>query len=322
MTAPDKNHFSSAPQILSSAHPNFALCKYWGKSNTRDNTPSVPSLSITLDSLSTDTTISQSEHDNAVLNGHSDERIITHIDRLRASYPLPPVAIHTQNNFPTAAGLASSASGFAALVTGLNHAFSWNLTREKLSELARQASASAARSIFGGFVGLKGPDYTAYQVAPAEHWDLSVVIAITSTAEKRISSMEGMQLSAKTSPYYRTWVESAEADYQQAERAVEARDFQSLAEVSERSCFKMHAVMQTTQPALLYWNAATVHAMHTVMDLRQSGTPVFFTIDAGPQLKAVCESSAAASVARSLQDVPGVIETRTVGLGEGARIIS
>ncbi|MEM7216836.1 MAG: diphosphomevalonate decarboxylase [Pseudomonadota bacterium] len=313
-------------EVESIACSNIALTKYWGKSHLGINAPATPSLSLTLEGLNSLTTVKQHSIDQFQLNGESirssgisDIRFA--IEAIDSSLNFPPICVSSANNFPTSAGLASSASGFAALVTALNHAFNWNLSPTELSGLARRGSASAARSMFGGFVSLTGPDYLARQIAPPEHWNLQVVIAITSRDAKKISSTEGMQLSAKTSPYYANWVESAQDDFDQAVQAVERKDFQSLAEASERSCLKMHAVMQTTQPALIYWNAATMSAMHTIAKMRDSGTPVFFTIDAGPQVKAVCEPSAVASVEAELKSIPGVLETRTVGLGQGARIV-
>ena len=314
--------------MRASAHPNIALVKYWGKQDAQQNFPAVPSLSITLDRLEAQTQVSESVRDSFVLDGvdrsgdRQDLKLNRFLTYVRAHHDVPPVHIESSNNFPTAAGLASSAAGFAALVTALNELCDLKLTNVQLSSLARVGSASAARSILGGFVGLAAPQFTAIQVAEASHWPLHVVVAITDTSKKSVSSTQGMAISASTSPYYQNWLESAQADYDKAQAAIINQDFARLAEVSEHSCLKMHAVMQSSQPALLYWNAASVACMHAITQMRQRGTDVFFTIDAGPQIKAVCTEQSIAEVTATLSELPGVVRTEQVTLGSAARLIS
>ena len=126
-----------------------------------------------------------------------------------------------------------------------------------------------------------------------------------------------MKTSEETSPYYDAWVSSTADDYEAALSAIAERDFEQLAELSESSCLKMHGVMQSSLPAMIYWRPATLSCIHAVRELRSSGTPVFFTIDAGPQVKAVCLPDAVDQVANELAAIPGVISTHTVGLGAG-----
>ena len=234
----------------------------------------------------------------------------------------------SRNNFPTAAGLASSASGFAALVHAGARALGLNLSLGEQSVLARRCSGSAARSIFGGYVEwahgklADGTDSVAHPLLDAQAWPLRVAVAITSTAAKQVGSTEGMRRTAETSPYQSAWIDTQEADLSVARNAVLARDFDTLAQISEYSCLKMHALALAAQPGLLYWNGATVECMHRVRALRQQGVPVFFTVDAGPQLKAVCAPSAIEQVKAALRDVPGVLEVLDTGLGEGARAIA
>ena len=149
---------------------------------------------------------------------------------------------------------------------------------------------------------------------------MEIVVAVTSTAAKEVSSTAGMARSRATSPFYEAWTRSAGADFEAACRAVAARDFDALAEVAEHSCLKLHALMLATRPALLYWNEATVAAIATVRGLRAAGTPVFFTVDAGPQVKAVCAPGASAAVRAALENTPGVLRAVASGLGEGARV--
>lgn len=152
-------------------------------------------------------------------------------------------------------------------------------------------------------------------------WPLRVVVAVTATGPKAVGSTEGMALTERTSPYYPAWVASSPADLSEARTAVERRDFEALAAVSESSCLKMHGVMMAARPGLIYWNAATVECIRTIRGLRASGVPVFFTVDAGPQVKAVCLPDAFDQVRRELASVPGVAEVLASGLGDGARLV-
>jgi len=187
------------------------------------------------------------------------------------------------------------------------------------SIFARRASGSAARSIFGGFVGLAGPEWSAAPVLDAAAWPLRVVVAVTAAGRKSVASSAGMRLSM-ASPYYPAWVSSTHDDFDTGLALVGARDFTALAELAEHSCLKMHGLMLATRPGLLYWNAATLACLHRIRELRAEGLPVFFTVDAGPQVKAVCLPEAASAVATALAELPGVIQILEAGLGEGARV--
>ena len=323
-------------QALAQAQPNIALVKYWGKRDARLNLPATGSLSVTLESLWTRTRVvvdSALEADTLAFDGRparpaQTARVGTLLDELRGRAGSTARArVETTNNFPTGAGLASSASGFAALVVAASEAYGLALDAAELSRLARQGSGSAARSIFGGFVEMQrgvspdGHDAHAHPLLAAEAWPLEVVIAITSTAEKAVGSTEGMTRTALTSPYYDAWVRSSDADIAAARVAVAARDFEALAGVSERSCLRMHALALSAEPALVYWNGTTVEAMRRIRDLRGAGTAAFFTIDAGPQVKAVCEPADAQRVADALREIPGVVQVLRSALGAGARLI-
>jgi diphosphomevalonate decarboxylase len=240
---------------------------------------------------------------------------------LRGNYDVPPLNIKSQNNFPTAAGLASSASGFAALVTAINGHCDLGMSDRQRAEYARRASGSAARSIYGGFVGLCGPDWIAEPLLPAADWPLKVVVAITDESRKSVSSSTGMQISAATSPFYQSWLSSTASDYQNAVETLAEKDFSRLAGLAESSCLKMHGVMQSSDPAMIYWRPATLACIHAVQALRENGIQVFFTIDAGPQVKAVCTADALETVATTLAELPGVLSTHCAGLGDGAKLL-
>jgi diphosphomevalonate decarboxylase len=306
------------------AHPNIALIKYWGKASGEGNVPATPSLSITLGALATTTTVSDAEVDRFELDEQpvADPKVARCLTNLRRRYAVPPLMIRSQNDFPTAAGLASSASGFAALITAIDAHCGLNLSAEERSDYARQASGSAARSIYGGFVALRGPHWHGQTLASAEDWPLQVVIAIATSEAKAVSSSDGMKRSAATSPYYPAWVTSTLDDFNAALPLVAARDFAGLADLAEFSCLKMHGLMLSSRPGLIYWNPTTLACIHLVRELRRSGLPVFFTVDAGPQVKAICLPEAAPAVADALADVHGVREVLISGLGEGAAVVT
>lgn len=316
------------------AGANFALIKYWGKADARLNVPAVGSISITLDALWSETSVDLDPKlaaDEFSLNGRTrpDEqrKVSTCLDLLRSRARVATRArITSHNNFPTGAGLASSASGFAALVTAGAAALGLPLSPRESSIVARQGSGSAARSMFGGFVEMhagtaaNGLDSFAEPLLDASAWPLEVVIAVTATGEKEVGSSSGMVRSAASSPYYPAWVAGQPADLATARTAIEARDFAALADVAEHNCLKMHAAAIAAEPPLVYWNGATVECLHAVRKLRRGGVPVFFTIDAGPQVKAVCAPGARSQVEAALRSVPGVLDLLTSGLGPGAEL--
>jgi diphosphomevalonate decarboxylase len=313
------------------ARSNIALVKYWGKADPVLNTPAVGSISITLDGLWTDTSIHFDPTlaaDRLILDGRERKDQLARVSRCldlvrhKAGTTLAAEVI-SANNFPTGAGLASSASGFAALVGAAAAALGQDWSARELSILARQGSGSAARSIFGGYVEMyrgtaaDGSDSYAEPLASPHDWPLTVFVAITESAEKAVGSGTGMTLSAESSPYYPAWVDSHPADLGIARAAIAERDFATLADVSESSCLKMHAAAMSTAPPLLYWNGATVDCLNRIRELRAAGMPVFFTIDAGPQVKAICLPEAAADLRAALAGLRGVRELIETGLGPG-----
>jgi len=235
--------------------------------------------------------------------------------------------VESVNNFPTSAGLASSASSFACLTLAASRAAGLNMDNNELSLFARMGSGSAARSIYGGFVEMKlgeradGADAVAHPLFPREHWDLTVLIAITSEEKKKTGSTDGMELSRTTSPYYKPWIESSAKDITDMRKAVKEKDFQKVAEIAEFSCLKMHALALASNPGLIYWNGTTIDLMHKVREMRNMGVPVFFTIDAGPQLKAICPSQYAVKVESVLLEQPGVKRIIRTTLGGDATVL-
>lgn len=319
-----------ASSATARAGANIALVKYWGKRDARLNLPAAGSLSITLAALETVTTVtlaSELAADEFCLDGRvAEATAVTRVLDLLRPPAGPRCRVESANNFPTGAGLASSASGYAALVVAAAALFNSQLGRRELSVIARQGSGSAARSLFGGFCEMHageladGQDCRAEGLFEAAHWPLEVVVAITDRGQKAVSSRDGMNRTMATSPYYRAWVETVPGDLALARSAIANRDFDALAAVAEASALKMHASALAASPGLLYWNAATMACLHAVRQLRSGGTPVFFTVDAGPQVKAVCPPEATSRVAETLRNIAGVTEVLRTPLGPGARL--
>lgn len=312
------------------AHPNIALIKYWGKRDLPLNLPAVPSLSLTLGGWSSQTeVIWGAERDEFVLGGavRDDAKVFRTIDRIAAHAGIARRAarVVSRNDFPTGAGLASSASGAAALVVAAAAAMGLSLTVSELSALARQGSGSACRSLHGGFVEWPlgerddGADSVGLPVAPADHWDVRLVVAVVSEAQKATGSTEGMTRSG-SSPYWPAWLALGPELLPVAREAVLRRDLEALGAAMERSTYAMHATMMTAQPPLLYWQPATVALLHEVMALRKRGISAWATMDAGPQVKVLCEARDAEVVQGALR--PHALSVLSHGPGEGARLVS
>jgi diphosphomevalonate decarboxylase len=328
-------HAAMNGRAVATANTNIALVKYWGKRDARLNLPAVGSLSLTLDGLSTRTTVSFDAAlagDALTLNGApADEgarkRVAQFLDLVRALAGKSERAhVESANNFPTAAGLASSASAFAALALAATRAAGLTLEPRELSILARRGSGSAARSLFGGLVQMHrgarddGDDAFAEPIDDAS-WGVRLVIAATSDGPKQTLSTDGMRHTAETSPYFPAWVATSEADLLTARQAIGARDLAALGEVTERSCLTMHASAMAARPAVVYFQGATLDGYHAIQALRRAGTPAWFTCDAGPHVKALTDAAHAEAVEMALARLPGVKRTWLCRPGDAARVI-
>ncbi len=317
------------PGATATAHANIALAKYWGKADTVKNMPAVPSLSLTLDALKTvttvqfDATLTQDSVslDAKEISGKPLQRVQQLLDRVRAEAELTLKArVDSSNSFPTAAGLASSASGFAALAIAARAAagLPWDLSIA--SALARRSSASAARSVYGGYAALELGEEAAVRVVDGEHFPLVLLVAVTESGPKAIGSTEAMQHTRKTSPYYPAWLEHAPKLHAQMLKAVRAADLSSLGPLMEQSCLMMHASMLAAAPAVAYWRPASLAAMQTVRGLRQEGIAAYFTMDAGPHVKVVTEEQSLARVQEELSRTEGVNEVIVCRPGPDASV--
>ncbi|MFO7799925.1 MAG: diphosphomevalonate decarboxylase [Rhodohalobacter sp.] len=323
--------------VTAQAYANIALIKYWGKRSVELNLPAVGSISLTLDALKTTTTLQFDESlesdtlhlDHRNVAGKPLERITQFLDTAVQTGDRPKAKIVSSNSFPTGAGLASSASGFAALAVAVNEAMNLHLTKEELSILARQGSGSAARSIYGGFAEMMcgtslddDQDDFAIQLEDESYWDLRLLIAVTSTDKKETGSTEGMVRTAKSSPFYTGWVESQQADLDEMRRAIKKKNFAKVGELTEHSCFKMHGLAMSGRPPLLYWNGATTEMIHTIWNLRTKGTAAYITMDAGPQVKVLCQPGNSELVKQAMLSVKGVKQIIEAKPGPGAAIVT
>lgn len=315
--------------VTAIAHPNIALVKYWGKRDVALNLPSTSSLSVTLDGFRTRTTLRWgAARDELIVNGRearTDElgRVTRFLDLFDPDRP--PCRIESDNNFPTAAGLASSSSGFAALALAANAASGANLPVAELSAMARRGSGSASRSLWGGWVvwerGARedGADSHGVPLAPPDHWDLKLVVALISGGRKAVGSTEAMIRTQETSPLYPGWVSSSDEDLARARRAVLDRDLSALGAVMEHSALKMHATMLAAHLPIRYWRPETLAALDAVDELRRAGVPAFYTMDAGPNVKVLCLAEHAPRVADTLRAVVG--DALVMGIGGEPRLL-
>ena len=316
-------------QATAIAQPNIALIKYWGKRDIDRNLPAVGSISITLSDLQTKVSVE-------LRDGLSDDILLVNGDENQAMLPRMSACLdkvlgqshvrasmQSHSNFPIAAGLASSASAFAATTVAAAGAANLSLGTQDLARLAGASSGSAARSLYGGFVELKNADdsITLTPLCDVDSWPLQVVVAITQTGPKATGSTEAMEISRETSPFYDNWVAQQEYDLEAARAAIDRRDFAQLATIAEHNCLKMHSVMWASRPPMVFWNAATMRCLQTVRRLQGEGHQVFFTIDAGPQVKAVCLPADVDAVSQALAETSGVQEIMTTGLGSAARLV-
>lgn len=285
------------------AHTNIALIKYWGKADGKLIIPMNNSLSVSLDKFYTETEVtfdSDYPADQLILNGKEanekeTKKIQSYMDIVREIAGTDLHArIDSQNFVPTAAGLASSASAYAALATACNEALQLNLSDKDLSRLARRGSGSASRSIFGGFAEWeKGHDDETSYAHPidADHWEdeLSMIFVVINNQSKKVSSRSGMSLTRDTSRFYQYWLDHVDEDIKEAKQAIEAKDFKQLGEVIEANGLRMHATNLGSQPPFTYLVQESYDAMAIVHECRKMGVPCYFTMDAGPNVKVLVE---------------------------------
>lgn len=315
------------------AFANIAFIKYWGN---RDNTLRLPSnstLSMNLDGLYSRTTVSFQPSlplDELIINGREVtgpglDRISYILDIIRGMANIHERAeVMSENNFPSGAGIASSASAFAALALAGSNAAGLKLSEPELSRLARRGSGSASRSIPGGFVewqaGTGDEDSFAFSIAEPDYWDLVDCVAIVSAAHKKTGSTEGHSI-AGTSPLQAARVADAARRLEICRKAILERDFHAFASIVELDSDMMHAVMMTSTPALHYWKPASLEVMNCVRGWRMEGIPACYTVDAGPNIHVICPETEAQIVEKRLRDIQGVANVLVARAGGPAKIV-
>jgi diphosphomevalonate decarboxylase len=312
------------------AHSNIALIKYWGRSGSHDpklNIPLNDTVSMTKYGLSdgihlqTQTTIEFSaeyEDDsicvgNEILTGRHRERIVSLVDQLRTlakvDYKFNMVS---QNDFPTQAGLASSASAFAALTMAAADALGLHFSKKELSQFARLGSGSAARSIHGGFVycfaGNSHESSYAEPICNRDCFDMNAVIAVVDEGKKDVTSDQGHFL-APTSPFNEIRIQMSQQQAPAIRTLILENDFDQVGQMAEANCLHMHTVMMTSQPSLFYWQPITLRIIKSIQKFRDQGFPCYFTIDAGPNVHCLCQSKNLNELQRLIEKIEGVKKT-------------
>ncbi len=315
------------------AHPNIAFIKYWGNRDDELRLPANPSLSMNLGDLHTTTTVVFDEglgRDEVIIDGRLAEgaargRVSTHLNLVRRQAGRWAAArVVSRSNFPAGVGIASSASAFAALTVAACAAAGLDLTEAELSALARRGSGSACRSLPGGYtrwvMGRGNATSFAHSIAPASHWELRDLVVVVSREHKAVGSSRGHGL-AVSSPLHAARLLAVPAMLAACKRALLARDLEAMGVLIEEDTVMMHAVMMTSRPALYYWAPATMRVIQAVQSWRAAGLPVYFTIDAGPNVHLICEAGDAAQVEARARALPGVLEVLVSGPGGPARLV-
>ncbi|MEE8823828.1 homoserine kinase [Lentilactobacillus sunkii] len=325
---------SSDNVVTAVAHTNIALIKYWGKRDANLIIPYTGSLSLTLDQFYTETSVNFDQNldrdevsiDDQSAANNSWQRVHDFLEIVREKSGTHLNAkVVSHNHVPTAAGLASSASAFAALAAAASKAAGMNLNNQELSILARRGSGSACRSIFGGFVewqrGTDDADSYAVPINTPHLNDIRVVALTIEKHQKPISSRRGMALSVTTSPYYPTWVKVVESDLQSIKSAINQDDFTRFGTISELNAMRMHALTLSSDPDFLYFNGRTLDAMNEVKRLRHSGVECYYTIDAGPNVKVICQTKNVKEITTTFSKLFGPDKVTVAQPGPGIKYL-
>lgn len=300
------------------AHTNIALVKYWGKKDQDLIIPQTDSLSLTLNEFYTTTTVNFDNHltsdlvaiDQHILSKKEAQKVVHVLDIVRQLSGIKSFArVDSINHVPTAAGLASSASAFAALAGAASTAAGLNLSSRDLSRLARRGSGSATRSIYGGLVEWqKGTDDDSSFAQPVlENVDfpIEMLAVLVDTKKKKVSSRSGMQSSVETSPYYDAWRQVVANDMVAIKKAIKAKDIDQIGHISEENALRMHALTFSADPGFTYFNGETLTIIKAVEDLRNQGVNCYYTMDAGPNVKVIYDRGNRNKIVEELSNIVG-----------------
>lgn len=314
------------------APSNIAFTKYWGRKDEVLRLPENGSIAMCLSNLLTTTTVEFSKDyrkDQVTINGGGVEqgeadRVIKHLDRIRALAKINLKAkVVSNNNFPTATGLSSSASGFAALTLAAVKAADLNLSEKQLSILARQGSGSACRSIPSGFVewldGNTSETSYAKTIFPSNWWNIADIVAVVSEGKKEVPTSQGMQ-KAQSSPFMRVRLSNMKKKNNLVKKYIKQRNFKQFGELIEAEALELHTIMLTQRPALIYWTPGTLQIMKLVPNWRAEGIPVYFTINTGQDIHLICEQKNVKKIQAKLRQLKEVKEIIVNTPGEGTKL--
>jgi diphosphomevalonate decarboxylase len=305
-------------------HANISLNKYWGKRDELLFLPTKNSLTISLSELTTTTFIEKSAADEIFINneivlGLHKQKIMDFVDFFRKKFEVKDrFKINSYNNFPTAAGLASSSSGFAALALGLDKICDLKLSKKELSILARHGSGSAARSISGGFVlwhkgsHPDGSDCFAEQLFDHMHWpELRILVVVVKNQQKFMGSREGMRLTVATSPSYKSWIEKSERRLPVLIRAIKNKKFTTMGRLAQDDWQDMRRTMLDTTPRLNYWTDVSCRVIRAVEQMQNKNLQCYLTTEAGPNLKILCLEDKEKEIKNKLEKIPEIMQLIT-----------
>lgn len=297
------------------AYVNFALIKYWGKKDEDLRLPYQSSLSFTIDKLYTDTEVTilkDAKKDNIIINGINNPkesaRVANFLNKLRSELNVSDfVSVVSNNNVPMAAGLASSASSFAALAYAFVKAFDKDLSRTEISRLARLGSGSAARSLYGGFaVWEKGNDETSVARQLNVKWDdFRIIVCLLNKDEKKISSTVAMKKSTKNKELYEDFIKKSEIDYNNMILALSTKDIDVVGKIAEANSERMHQIIEAS--GITYKNESSYHVIDLIKKMRQNNVKAYFTMDAGPNVKIITTKSEVSRVLSYLEEIETIV---------------
>ncbi len=321
-------------KITAKAQSNIALVKYWGKKDDGLRLPKNSSVAIALDEAYTLTTVEFNEkykEDEVELLGQGfeedeAEKVKKHLDRVRKLANIQTKAkVVSKNNFPKSAGMASSASGFAALSMAAANAADLTLSEREMSVLARNGSGSASRSIPGGvsvwYTADDDQGSYAEKIDYPKDWDIKVLLVMAEdTSAKKVSTTEAMAM-ASTSPYFSESVIQAEKNIVSLKKSMANGDWSAFGKVVEDECCRLHAICMTQSPNILYWRGITIEVFQALYRLRDQGVEAFFTVDAGPHVHVVCRGKDVETVKLTLNKLSGIKTIIECGIGGGAKLV-
>jgi len=315
------------------APANIAFIKFWGKRDEELRLPMNSSISINLSNVFTITSVEFDENltddevnlDGRVVSGKEKNRITKHLDRIRKMAGVNKRAkVESKNNFPAGTGMASSASGFAALSLAASSALEMRLGERELSILARVGSGSACRSIPDGWVEWQEAKTSngsyAYSMYGLKHWGVCDVVAVVERAKKGVSSTEGHAL-VESSPFYKSRIARMKEKVRDIKKSIKEKNFSKFGEILEAEAINMHAVMMTSDPELIYWSPETLRIILKVKEWREGGLETYFTIDAGPNVHVICLERDAHKVEKLLRTIRGVRMVIVNRVAQGAHLV-